>query len=116
MTPDPNLILGVVAIAGVGIPCIVGSLDRKRKAEAEEADRKRRADAEEAEQRRQHEINMRQKEVEQGLIHTALNYDFARDAISANPSPGYLERIQPYLTERVASLGETPAENPLKSE
>ena len=105
MTPDPNLILGVVAIAGVGIPCIVGSLDRKRK-----------ADAEEAEQRRQHEISMRQKEVEQGLIHTALNYDFARDAISANPSPGYLARIQPYLTERVTSLDETLAEDPLKSE
>jgi len=98
MPTDPNLILGVVAIAGVAIPCIARSLDSKRK-----------ADAEEAEQKRQHEVIMRQSEKEQGLIYTAMNYDFARDVIgdpNGRTSPRFLERIKGILEQSPA--GEQP--------
>jgi hypothetical protein len=71
------IIVTIVSMAVAALPTITGYWSAN-------ADRK----AEEANQRRQHEITMRQSEVEQSLINTAFNYDFARDSIRGCESTG----------------------------
>lgn len=103
MTIDPNVIIGLGGILVAGAAVVTNYLKDKHKVDIEEADRKRQAQAEEAEQRREHEIIMRQTEVEQALINTAMNYDFARDVIG-NPNggtaPQFLDRIRGILEPR----------------
>jgi hypothetical protein len=78
----------VAAVTGLA-PVGTGYLKEKRAAEAATS-----------KQKRQHDIPMRQSEVEQSLICTATNYDFTRDAMSNNPSPAYVERIQTVIGKR----------------
>ncbi len=86
MAVDPNLILGVVALAGVAVgaaPGITGYLERKRKDDAEAADLKRKAEAEEAERRRDHELRQ-----------AILRNDLVRDATAGQESTQYARRIR----------------------